>query len=329
MSRAIGSFSVSHECALDAKWMLIGRDAGVQPSFAAGVWLAVLTHASAAQPRGSIAGFDAEALAVFNGCTPGVIEGVLAQFRARKLITTDDRLTAWAKRQGIRTDRTNRDRQKRHREKSKAERNGVTGVTTPKNVTPLRGVTGGVTQSNDRYEKGGDMGGFALPTISTPEQVNTSNERSIARTRTLARGEISEELDRQKAGGKTGWWLWPSNTGRLDALAAMSLTHDELQAAIAMARQRRVAEGSSQPVNIGLVASMVGELRDRAAKPPTSSAVATRQVAGHSPDAPADPLGEARQFARHMESLGRFTAEEAAGYVAEAEAKIQARGAKA
>jgi hypothetical protein len=318
-----GTFNVAQECPLDPKWIVIGRVANVPPLLVSGLWLALMGHASASSPRGSVAGFDLESVAAFNGCDSAALQPVLEQFRARQMITDDDRLRAWNKRQGIKADRTNADRQKRHRDR---KRNAVTDVTDPDGVTPVTRNAQGVTPSNERYEKGGDKrGGYALdPSSASSIDPTTTNLRSIARA--LAREEIIQALNSAKAGGGIAWTFRGSQ--HLDALAAARVNGPELHAAIERAKAKRKAEGSSQAVNVGLVAAMLGDVRAPGAA--NSGSSAARAVTGNSPPVPPDPVAEARQFANdRVHRFGDWTAEQASAYVEGVRAKYAAKAGAA
>jgi hypothetical protein len=314
-----GTFQVAHECPLDPKWLLIGRVCDVEPLLVSGVWLALLGHASAACPRGSIASFDVDSLAAFNGCPAERLAGVIREFRARNMITPDDRLRTWAKRQGLKTDATNAVRQKRHRDR---KRNAVTGVTEGEGVTPVTRNAGGVTPSNDRYEKGGDIrGGSALdPASASSIDPTTTNLRGIARA--LAREEVIKALDQAKAGGGIAWTFRGSK--HLEALIAARVTGRELHDAIERARAKRKAEGSSQAVNVGLVASMLGDVRANGAGASTSNA--PRSAAGNSPEVPDDPVEQAKAHAHdRVYRFGDWTLEQGRAYVDEIRAKYAAK----
>jgi hypothetical protein len=140
-------FRMHHGAALDTKWLAIARRAKTSPAEAAAVWWALLDHASQASPRGSVAGFDAEAVEIFFGMGDGQVRVVIDVLTDRKMIS-EETIAKWPKRQPEKTDLTNSDRQARFKKRRKqadasTDSNGGNAVTGNDNsvanaLTPIR-----------------------------------------------------------------------------------------------------------------------------------------------------------------------------------------------
>lgn len=117
-------FRSHHGAPTDPKWMAVARRADTQPGVVAAVWWALMDHASRNESdRGSVAGFDTEALACFFGWEQPTIDAVVAALREKGMID-GDRLAAWDRRQPKREDGS-AERARRWREEKKAEKEGA------------------------------------------------------------------------------------------------------------------------------------------------------------------------------------------------------------
>jgi hypothetical protein len=87
-----------HGAPTDPKWLAIAKRAGVPCGIAVAVGWALLDRASQAEDRGSITGYDAEALAVFFGCDEAQVVKIVAGMRGKGMLD-GDRFAAWDKRQ--------------------------------------------------------------------------------------------------------------------------------------------------------------------------------------------------------------------------------------
>jgi hypothetical protein len=110
-----------HGAASDAKWPIIARKSGQNVGTVVAVWAALLEHASQAECRGSLAGFDCESLDALFGFEDGVTQAVFdAMSDPKRGLILDDRVVAWDKRQPVREDssaartRTYRERKAGH-----------------------------------------------------------------------------------------------------------------------------------------------------------------------------------------------------------------------
>src|SRR5690348_4819733 len=129
-------FRSHHGAPTDPKWVTIAKRSETQPVVSCALWWALMDYASQHEDRGSIAGFDTETIAVFFGVDEAVILRVLEAMREKGLIT-DDRLTAWEKRQPVREDNST------ERVRAFRQRKATEGNTTKRKVT----------QRNARVEK--------------------------------------------------------------------------------------------------------------------------------------------------------------------------------
>lgn len=114
-----------HGAPTDTKWLVIARHAKTIPANAAYVFWALEDYASQHADRGSVKGFDVEVCATYSGIEEDTISAILAALHEKGIITPDDRLVAWEKRQPKREDdSTERVRLMRERERlEQLERN--------------------------------------------------------------------------------------------------------------------------------------------------------------------------------------------------------------
>lgn len=92
-----------HGAPTDPKWLGIARRANVAPGIVAAVVWALLDRASQANPRGSVAGYDADGLACFMGCEAEQIDKIVAVLHEKEVLT-DNTFTGWEKHQPKRED---------------------------------------------------------------------------------------------------------------------------------------------------------------------------------------------------------------------------------
>jgi hypothetical protein len=93
-----------HGAPTDNKWLVIARRANVAPGVVSAVAWALMDHASQAEERGSVAGFDVETYCAFSGFLEADVSAIVAAMRDKNVIDPDNRLTAWDKRQPKRED---------------------------------------------------------------------------------------------------------------------------------------------------------------------------------------------------------------------------------
>jgi hypothetical protein len=124
-------FRSYHGAPTDAKWLLVGRKAGVAPGMVAAVWWALMDHASQSRPRGCVEGFDTETLAETWGWDERDIESVVSALYAKKMITAEHRLATWDKRQPKREDPTAAERKRRQRDRESVGSHAPSRTVTP------------------------------------------------------------------------------------------------------------------------------------------------------------------------------------------------------
>jgi hypothetical protein len=147
-----------HGAPTDPKWLVVARRAQVAPGVVSAVFWALMDYASQHTDRGSVKDFDVETYAAFTGWEESEIIAVLAAMTNKGIITPDDRLAAWDKRQPKKEDPTATERQQRKRERDKlAERDNVVtddDVTQDNaTVTPCHAVSHSVTTDKIREDK--------------------------------------------------------------------------------------------------------------------------------------------------------------------------------
>lgn len=119
----------------DAKWSIIALKAKTNIGTVVSIWAALLEHASRQEDRGSLVGFDGETIDALFGYEMGTASAVYEALKEKGLITEDDRIAAWNKRQfdeqGAERARRYRERQKAEKEQSRENNENNTTVTPP------------------------------------------------------------------------------------------------------------------------------------------------------------------------------------------------------
>lgn len=119
--------------ATDPKFHLLARKSGQPVAFVLAVWAILLERASAAKPRGGIAGFDCESADAVMGMPDGAACAIVAAMQAKGLID-GERICKWEERQPVREryeGNPSTDRVQRFRER---QRNAIDGDETPCNA---------------------------------------------------------------------------------------------------------------------------------------------------------------------------------------------------
>jgi hypothetical protein len=108
----------------------------VAVGIAVAVAWALMDRASQAEDRGSIDGYDAEALACFFGCDAQDVDGIVEAMVARRILA-DGKFVAWDKRQPSRErpEDISTERSRRFRERHATPRNASEHQETPGNAT--------------------------------------------------------------------------------------------------------------------------------------------------------------------------------------------------
>lgn len=142
-----------HGAPTDNKWLVIAHRShaeGVTPGMVSALAWALLDYASQNGDRGSVEGFDAETYAIFAGWSEDQIEAILEAMRGKGVITKENRLAAWEKRQPKKEDNSG-PRVKAFRNRQKELQKSVT----PSNadVTPSNAVSQKVTTDKRRIDE--------------------------------------------------------------------------------------------------------------------------------------------------------------------------------
>lgn len=132
-----------HGAPTDSKFLLIAKRAQVAPGVVSAIYWALLDYASQNTPRGSVHGFDTETYAEWAGWEEETIVAVITAMRNKGIITEDDRIAAWEKRQPKREDDGAVDRMRRMRQRnaSVTRDDAVTNATVTQRDAALRDVT--------------------------------------------------------------------------------------------------------------------------------------------------------------------------------------------
>lgn len=219
-----------HGAPTDAKWLLIARKSGTTPGQVSAVFWALLDYASQHADRGSVADFDIETFAAWSGWDDADIAAIIDAMQQKGVITADERLSAWDKRQPKRED-DSAERVRRHRERA---------LHTPENDSVTQ-CNADVTQSNApdkirseeiRSEKtellssDEDSSCEKLPTPAETKKVQTAQQeffgaiceaigwdyRTITKTQS---GQVAQAIKALQKGGYSAadvrqfrdWWM--------------------------------------------------------------------------------------------------------------------------
>lgn len=145
---SIDWFRWYHGTVSDPKLALIARKAQQPRPVVVAIWAALLECASQANPRGDIAGFDAETLAVTLDIDESAIADVLDAMIAKGMIT-DNSLTAWSQRQVCRE----RDDDSKGRVAAYRQRNREQVTPSNATVTPSNALRERVEKKESREEE--------------------------------------------------------------------------------------------------------------------------------------------------------------------------------
>jgi len=287
-----------HGTMTDSKWLVIAKLSECRRCEVSATWAALLECASQARPRGSVLSFDAGAWAAFAEIDPAMVERIINSLTSRGMINQQGRLTEWSKRQGLKTDETAAERQRKSRatkdsEPAKADNNRANGCDKPlsqvsRSVTPL-----------ERESEALDLLASASAASSSCS-VSSFESKSNSDAHALSVIEIEQRL--QAAGIHRGLLDRAFKSSELAKWAAMRVTGEHLAAAIDMGRAKRAAARSAQPLNIGFISTILGDI---IAGSSPMAAASPRVSVNPSPDKPReDQLTSTLKFVRHQHSLG-------------------------
>lgn len=257
--KAVEWWRAWHGMVTDPKWQLVAKTASVTsvtsvtPGHVCAIWTALCERASQSRPRGAIAGFDAEVLAVAFDWPVDLVESVVAALREKRLID-GDQLAAWHERQPVTSDPTAKARKQRQRERSREKPPSEPLEKRPPEAggghAMSRNVTRDtVTSRRVTTEREKERSYFALSRSSQDSSISTPLHILDARA---SAGEIWQQLE--QAGLPVGI-VARARSGRVIARwIELGVTRSQLQAAIARAQQARSDQGDPSPINVGYIA---------------------------------------------------------------------------
>lgn len=253
----MGPFLMYPEAIADPKWRRVARTAGATPGEVLAVFLALCAHASTQRPRGAVDGFDAEETAEAFGWPPERVTGIVDALVPQ--VVQEGRLRGWDKRQHLKTDRTNAERQRRWRDRRRTpERKEVTplhGVTVADSVTPSNGVTRGVTPVTPVTLGGDYRGGSFDPSLALEDQATLETPRAALRASV---GDVWGWIER--AGIPVHLGLRALKSGAVRGWADRGLTPQQFAEAVRRARSARERSGDPSPINLGFLSRFVDEV---------------------------------------------------------------------
>lgn len=260
-------YRAHHGMPIDPKWITVARRAGggVTPGHVVAVWAALLDHASQSKPRGSVDGFQVEDIAASFGWPEDMVQAVLSALTDKRLIV-DGHLAAWSKRQPEKEDTTATERKRRQRAKAKAK----------DDPPPAPADEAGDALEMSRRDMRDEAGQSHVTPLEEKEQSNSSfSDASKQETDTSLKLGTPRNV-RGQAGAFINpgdFWTWLTaegipvhigtramNRGRIVEWTQQGLTQQQLDEALKRARQKRVDEKSSRPVNLGLLACFVDDV---------------------------------------------------------------------
>jgi len=124
-----------HGAISDPKWPLIAKKSGQNIGTVVSIWAAILEHASQNAERGSVVGFDPEAIDALYGYEDGTTVTVCNAMKRHGVLHETEHIISWEKRQPKREREDNSaERVRKFRESKKAndysvEDSGNTSVT--------------------------------------------------------------------------------------------------------------------------------------------------------------------------------------------------------
>jgi len=197
-----------HGAPTDPKWLVVARKAQVAPGVVSAVFWALMDYASQHTDRGSVEGFDTETYAAFSGWEESEIMAILTAMINKGIITPDNRLAAWDKRQPKKEDTTAAERQQRKRERDRlAERdNSVTNAPQPpvsQNVTLCHAMSHEVTIDKIR----GDKIREEEEDTSARSQMTRQYEAVLGMVPMASYSEMIGYMDKLLNASSADWWL--------------------------------------------------------------------------------------------------------------------------
>ena len=202
-----------HGAPTDTKWRTIAKRAGVPAGYVTAIVWVLLDRASQADKRGSIAGYDAEEIAVALDFEPEQVEAVIAAMHDKGVLH-GDAFAGWEKHQPSREDNS-ADRVRRYRERQKRD----------------------VTQCNARVTHcDAPETETDTDTETDTEEANASSDAGASANRAYLRNRLVFEshddlvalgISRREAPGLIGRWLRSTNDDEARVLEAITRARDQ------------------------------------------------------------------------------------------------------
>lgn len=141
----------------DAKLRLVAAKSSTKTGEVIAVWASILERCARSDERGQCGDIDAEEIGCQLSFDSNTVTAIIDAMRSRGLLD-GNKVVSWDKRQETSVDRTNSERQRRHRERQASESNGsVTVVTALRNgVTDDEPLRNGVTALRNTDKMGID-----------------------------------------------------------------------------------------------------------------------------------------------------------------------------
>jgi hypothetical protein len=150
---AIEWYRVYHGTPYDPKLAVIASRANARRCEVLAVWVCMFDRASQNENRGSLVGFDPELVSVSQDIDIETVTRIVDALRQRGMISEDESLKNWCKRQFTKDDPTATERNRRHRERHGVITDEADDVTVPlRDVTPENGELRSVTPSDNRVQ---------------------------------------------------------------------------------------------------------------------------------------------------------------------------------
>lgn len=234
MPMAYSWFRVYTGTVNDKKWPRIARDAGQPVGCVVSVWLALLESASSNIDRGAVDDFCPEDIDALYGYDDGTTESIVHAMRDRGLISPENRLTAWDKRQNIPTEDAPEDRRAYKREWARRKREESRIADSPASGQPVDSCRHDVDTSGQpvdscrhhkekiREDKIRDL----KYTLLTPQGVggceaSQQEDQHTHMPETPERRTVNTGLP-SRGGANASWWkeftslwdIWPNRQGK-------------------------------------------------------------------------------------------------------------------
>lgn len=247
---------------MEARWINVAIRAGdgVTPGHVCAVWTALLDHASQAEPRGSVADFEADTVADFFQWPHDVVVRVVrALTEARRIV--DGRLAKWDKRQP--KDPTGADRQARKRSRDRAPKPATSHMPEAAPTRPASGLSrDNHSGSRDGHTERGERESLSERQAFTSSDGITPNDPYLTARASAADAWAMLE----QAGVPTGIIGRMRERTKVQAWIAEGFTRGQLIQAINRANKARTDQQDDRPINVGFVDSCLrnprGERRE-------------------------------------------------------------------